>query len=184
MSKYDNYNKVKEFHEKFGVDPVPFVKAFPLRVELIREEAKELSIALAEKDEVAFIDALTDLQYVVYGAFITLGIEDESLFEEYTGTDSFDIERLEGLIDTTVRIMFNERKFEHVMGAMRDIVYYIDGVGKALGYDLDGAFAEVHRSNMSKLGDDGKPVKRIDGKVLKGPSYTPPNLAPFVPNDE
>jgi len=41
---------------------------------------------------------------------------------------------------------------------------------------LEG-FAEVHRSNMSKLGEDGRPIYREDGKVLKGPNYSPPDLA-------
>lgn len=42
------------------------------------------------------------------------------------------------------------------------------------------AFSRVHKSNMSKLGDDGKPIKREDGKVLKGPNYQPPNLSDLV----
>lgn len=51
-----------------------------------------------------------------------------------------------------------------------------------MGYPIFGqdimeeAFARVHRSNMSKLGDDGKPIRREDGKVLKGPNYQPPNF--------
>jgi len=51
---------------------------------------------------------------------------------------------------------------------------------EAMGFDFDGAFREVHRSNMSKLGSDGKPVKREDGKVLKGPNYTPADMTDFV----
>jgi len=53
-------------------------------------------------------------------------------------------------------------------------------VAASFGMDFDGAFREVHRSNMSKLGDDAKPVKREDGKVLKGPNYTPADMSPFV----
>lgn len=49
-----------------------------------------------------------------------------------------------------------------------------------LEMDFNGAFAEVHRSNMSKLGLDGKPVLRADGKVLKGPNYSPANMEAFV----
>ena len=49
-----------------------------------------------------------------------------------------------------------------------------------MGMDVDGAFREVHRSNMSKLGEDRKPIKRSDGKILKGPHYQPPNLKPFI----
>ena len=49
-----------------------------------------------------------------------------------------------------------------------------------LGWDLDEALDRVHNSNMTKLGNDGKPIYREDGKVLKGPNYTPPNLSDLV----
>ena len=47
-------------------------------------------------------------------------------------------------------------------------------------WDLDEAMRRIHRSNMSKLGLDGKPIRRADGKVLKGPNYEPPNLTDLV----
>lgn len=90
-----------------------------LRVKLLREETQELEDALAEGDAVAALDALADLQYVLDGAFLSLG--------------------------------FWPWK--------------------------DDAVAEVHRSNMTKLGLDYKPIKRADGKVEKGPLYEPPDLA-------
>ncbi|MEO1476463.1 MAG: nucleoside triphosphate pyrophosphohydrolase family protein [Pseudomonadota bacterium] len=69
-----------------------------------------------------------------------------------------------------------------VLDALCDIQYVLDGT--FLEFGLHGvkcaAFEEVHRSNMSKLGEDGRPVLRDDGKVLKGPNFTPPDLAPFV----
>lgn len=58
---------------------------------------------------------------------------------------------------------------------LADVLYVVYGTADAFGIDIDRVFAEVHRSNMSKL-VDGKPLKREDGKVLKGPNYTPPNL--------
>lgn len=61
-----------------------------------------------------------------------------------------------------------------------DLLYVVYGTGVSLGIDLDDAFEEVHRSNMSKLGDDGKPIKRDDGKVIKGPNYSPANMERFV----
>lgn len=64
---------------------------------------------------------------------------------------------------------------------LADLRYVIDGAAVAFGLDIDGAFAEVHRSNMSKLGEDGRPVKREDGKVLKGPNYTEADMHQFVP---
>jgi len=63
-----------------------------------------------------------------------------------------------------------------VADALTDILYVTYGAGHAFGIDLDKCFAEVQRSNMSKLGEDGKPIYRDDGKVLKGPNYFEPDL--------
>ena len=69
-----------------------------------------------------------------------------------------------------------------VLDALCDLQVVLDGAFLALGFwrVKDEAMAEVHRSNMSKLGADGKPVLREDGKFLKGPNYSPPNLKPIV----
>lgn len=66
--------------------------------------------------------------------------------------------------------------------ALCDIQYVLDGTFLEFGLHAvkARAMAEVHRSNMSKLGVNGKPILREDGKVLKGPDFTPPNLGPFV----
>ena len=69
------------------------------------------------------------------------------------------------------------------LDALCDLQYVLDGAFLALGFHKlkHAAFAEVHRSNMSKLGRDGKPILREgDGKVLKGPDFTPPDLAQFI----
>ena len=49
-----------------------------------------------------------------------------------------------------------------------------------MDWDLEQALRRVHKSNMSKLGADGKPIYRKDGKVLKGPNYQPPDLSDLV----
>ena len=67
-----------------------------------------------------------------------------------------------------------------IADALTDILYVVYGAGHAFGIDLDACFEEVHRSNMSKLGQDGKPVYREDGKVLKGPDYFDPDLASIL----
>lgn len=64
-----------------------------------------------------------------------------------------------------------------VADALADILYVICGTAYCYGIDLDAAFEEVHRSNMTKLGPQGQPIYRSDGKVLKGPRYEPPDLA-------
>jgi predicted HAD superfamily Cof-like phosphohydrolase len=63
-----------------------------------------------------------------------------------------------------------------VADALTDILYVTYGAGIAFGIDLDECFDEVHESNMSKLDEEGRPIYREDGKVMKGPFYRPPNL--------
>ena len=65
-----------------------------------------------------------------------------------------------------------------VLDALCDLQYVLDGAFLAFGFHKvkDAAVTEVHRSNMSKLGADGKPVVRDDGKILKGPNYSPPDF--------
>lgn len=114
---------VREFHAAFGQADagsprIDNEKTNDLRISLLDEELDELAVALCARDPVAVLDALTDLQYVLDGAYLQLGFADVK----------------------------------------------------------DAALAEVHRSNMSKLGADGKPVHRADGKILKGPNYSPPDL--------
>lgn len=69
------------------------------------------------------------------------------------------------------------RDLEEVADALADLTYVIYGTALAYGIDLDAVLAEVHRSNMSKLGADGKPIYRDDGKVLKGPGFFRPDIA-------
>ena len=64
--------------------------------------------------------------------------------------------------------------------ALTDILYVTYGAGHAFGINLDDCFDEVQKSNMSKLGDDGKPIYNQDGKVMKGPKYFKPNLEKFL----
>ena len=61
--------------------------------------------------------------------------------------------------------------------ALADIRYVTDGAALEWGIPLEKCLREVHRSNMSKLGEDGKPILRADGKILKGPHFTLPQLA-------
>ena len=67
-----------------------------------------------------------------------------------------------------------------VADALTDILYVTYGAGHAFGIDLDKCFDEVQNSNMSKLGEDGKPVYNDRGKVMKGPNYFKPNLKKLI----
>jgi predicted HAD superfamily Cof-like phosphohydrolase len=124
-----SYEKVREFHEKFGhpVSNEPGMipkEREALRVALIEEEFKELEEAIEARDIIGIADALTDLNYVVYGAALEWGVP------------------------------------------------------------ADLCFREVHRSNMSKLDKDGKPIYADNGKILKGDGYFPPNLKAILGIDE
>jgi len=72
------------------------------------------------------------------------------------------------------------KDLKEIADALTDILYVTYGAGHAYGIDLDKCFSEVQRSNMSKLGEDGKPIYNEKGKVMKGPKYFEPNLKQFI----
>ena len=120
-----NFEKVKLFMVTYGQEVKTKAelgedKTNNLRIELIKEELKELTEAIKQNDLLEVADALTDILYVTYGA------------------------------------------------------------GHAFGIDLDKCFDEVQNSNMSKLGEDGKPIYNEAGKVMKGPNYFKPDLSKFL----
>ena len=69
---------------------------------------------------------------------------------------------------------------KEVADALTDILYVTYGAGHAFGVNLDKCFDEVQQSNMSKLGDNGKPIYNDEGKVMKGPKYFKPDLNKFL----
>jgi NTP pyrophosphatase (non-canonical NTP hydrolase) len=69
---------------------------------------------------------------------------------------------------------------ENTLKELADLVYVCYQYAANLSWDLDEALDRVHRSNMSKLDDNGQPIYRADGKVLKGPNYQPPYLQDLV----
>ena len=73
-----------------------------------------------------------------------------------------------------------DKNLKEVADALTDILYVTYGAGHAFGIDLDKCFDEVQISNMSKLGEDGKPIYNEHGKVMKGPKYFQPNLGKFI----
>ncbi len=96
--------------------------------------------------------------------------------------------------DKTVKLRYNlikeeleefeqalqDKNLTEVADSLTDILYVTYGAGVAFGIDLDKCFDEVQKSNMSKLGADGKPIYNKDGKVMKGPKYFKPNLSKFI----
>ena len=89
------------------------------------------------------------------------------------------INLIEEELDELQLAVDNEDMVE-VADALTDLLYVVYGAGHAFGIDLDECFHEVHESNMSKLGEDGRPIYREDGKVLKGPNYEPPTLMDLI----
>jgi predicted HAD superfamily Cof-like phosphohydrolase len=73
-----------------------------------------------------------------------------------------------------------DKDLKEVADALTDILYVTYGAGHAFGIDLDKCFDEVQKSNMSKLGVDGKPIYNESGKVMKGPNYFKPDLNKFL----
>lgn len=67
-----------------------------------------------------------------------------------------------------------------VADALGDLEYVVNGAALEQGIPLPEVVAEIHDSNMTKLGPDGKPIYREDGKILKGEDYRPPNLGPVL----
>jgi predicted HAD superfamily Cof-like phosphohydrolase len=93
---------------------------------------------------------------------------------------------------TSLRIaLINEeaREFEaavaagdlvEVADALGDLLYVTFGAAVEFGLDMDVIVDEIHASNLSKLGTDGKPARAENGKILKGPNFRPPDLARVI----
>ena len=81
---------------------------------------------------------------------------------------------------TELKEAIDRKDIKEVADALTDILYVTYGAGHAFGINLDKCFEEVQSSNMSKLGEDGKPIYNEKGKVMKGPNYFKPDLNKFV----
>lgn len=131
-----------------------------LWVTLIREELKELKEAMDANNPYHVLKEVTDLMYVQIGFNLTsTGAEQLGLFSE---RETEEILKL-----LTEAAEWHGKAVEHLV-----LIKY--------NVNLFEAFRRVHLSNMSKLGDDGKPIKRGDGKILKGPHYKEPNLDDLI----
>lgn len=145
----DSMMMVREFHEAYGVpvrtSPTTDISAEErvLRVRLVLEEAFEFCAAMGCRVEVAQ--------------------------PEHVNADTIEVE----IDPTSPGINLVESA-----DALADIEYVVNGSALCLGIPQAAVVREVHRSNMSKLGEDGKPIYREgDGKVLKGPGYFKPDIA-------
>ena len=77
-------------------------------------------------------------------------------------------------------VLMHPQDREVCLKELADLVYVCAQYAENMDWDIEQALRRVHKSNMSKLGEDGKPIYREDGKVLKGPNYQPPDLSDLV----
>ena len=88
-----------------------------------------------------------------------------------------------GLIDDAspdFSTAFHNEPYENELKELADLVYVCFQYAENMEWDLEEALERVHKSNLSKLGLDGTPIRRADGKVLKGPNYQPPVLNDLI----
>ena len=94
-------------------------------------------------------------------------------------TNKLRVDLIKEELDELTKAM-DEKDLLEVADALTDILYVTYGAGHAFGINLDKCFDEVQSSNMSKLGEDGKPIYNEVGKVMKGPNYFKPDLSKYI----
>ena len=91
------------------------------------------------------------------------------------------VEEFKEFIEAEGMLFRNNPQFpSEALKELADLVYVCYQYAENMGWFLDEALDRVHKSNMSKLGEDGRPLYREDGKVLKGPNYKPPTLTDLI----
>lgn len=85
-------------------------------------------------------------------------------------------EEFEEVRDELLDVMNNSGDYAHLAKELADLLYVVYQAAVKFEIPIERVFTAVHESNMSKLGTDGKPVRRSDGKVLKGPNYREPDI--------
>lgn len=183
---------VTEFHQTYGLpirtEPQLDVPERAMRVALVVEEAREYADAEAADDFIEVADALGDLVYVAVGAALAHGF---AISSYRVSRDYGSFEAPAPTLEIPARRLWVQRVKHHVseyvraeqLGdfalvklALAAIVDTCYGAAKAHGINLDEVLQEIQRSNLSKLGEDGKPIYREDGKVLKGPNFFTPDI--------
>lgn len=174
-----NLEKVKEFHQVFG-HPIATADVgrvlTKLRLGLIEEEMLEFRAA---SDVVQVADALADILYVTYGYAVVLGVEIKETPRNILAVRPKMIPDQETFytqlkdLYTDVEICPDARTLERLLNKTW-------AIAEMYSLPIQEVFEEVHRSNMSKLDSNGKPVYRGDGKVLKGENYTPPDILSII----
>ena len=119
--------------------------------------------------------------------FGKVGLFMKTFGQEVKNKPGFSSEKINNLRISLINEELEELKqamknndLKEVVDALTDILYVTYGAGHAFGVNLDKCFDEVQKSNMSKLGEGGKPIYNEAGKVMKGPNYFKPDLSKFL----
>ncbi len=105
-------------------------------------------------------------------------VKDKAGFSD-AKTNKLRIDLIKEELEELIAAVDDENLLE-VADALTDILYVTYGAGHAFGIDLDKCFDEVQNSNMSKIGENGKPIYNEAGKVMKGPNYFKPDLSKYL----
>lgn len=171
--------QVRQFHRTFGqvVDQPWTVALGAFRAQLIAEEYTEVDSAIQSGDRLAIAQELGDLAYVTLGTAVTFGLYlNIQTRPRYITTDLESLHLECTVLDAALAV----GKLSNIEDALTRTLREIHGVALTYDIDLATAITAVHLANMSKLGLDGKPILRADGKALKGPNYRLPDLTPAL----
>jgi predicted HAD superfamily Cof-like phosphohydrolase len=178
-----SFNQVQEFNDTYGVntrtEASVRVRESKLRFELIREEFQELLDAFKACDIVEIVDALGDIRYVVIGAAQVFGIAQQVSDAYYGDNKNYGAELVsaETQAETLkfLRTAILREDTESVVDILAFILKAVDDAARHYHVNLDEIVDAIHKSNMSKLGENGEVIRReSDNKVLKGPNYVTP----------
>lgn len=160
----DLYKLYAEFHTAFGLGKTQSTQE--LYTKLVEEEHEEWLEEYFGYDSREFdeLKELTDLLYVTLGLGYSYNYN-FSVIKQCNIPEYYDY----SITDFVEQIAVGNRE----ASVLNDLIYSIFGYANSMNWNLSEAFARVHVSNMSKLGPDGKPVYREDGKVMKSDTYTP-----------
>lgn len=176
------FELVTEFHKIFGhsigTEPTVDVPESALRIKMINSEFIELFDAAFLGDKVEMADGLGDIAYLVEGSALVWGLGPVELVkygsEVGVGNLSLYLHHTFLLLIEAV----NTQDVEYVRVLLSVIKSVCYSMADKLGYDLDEVIAAIHKSNLTKLGEDGKPIYILEGdeagKVAKGPNYVTP----------
>lgn len=191
------FSKVEAFYHACGQivsdhPLLPSATVRSLRKRLLAEEVAEYASAEANNDIIEVADGLADIVYIACGTAISYGVQDETDLSvvpfswaprtaapTLIGELSTRRYRIESMLKAVREYEIAEEADDLFL--IKSALYHIVFTAGAIAYDyaipLSEVFDEVHRSNMTKLDHSGKPIIREDGKIMKPPHFSPPDIA-------